>query len=71
MRPQDYGFTEADLDKTIDVLGPKSYQSLAEGFSSPPTRRQIIEKMKKIYCGKVCTKSRWRVGLGNVRTTSS
>mmetsp|Transcript_21593 Transcript_21593/g.64324 ORF Transcript_21593/g.64324 Transcript_21593/m.64324 type:complete len:987 (-) Transcript_21593:527-3487(-) len=51
--PEDYGFTEADHGKMFELIGARSYQSLVNGDTTAPTLSSVVDKMQKIYCGKV------------------
>ncbi|KDO20700.1 oxoglutarate dehydrogenase [Saprolegnia parasitica CBS 223.65] len=52
-----YGFTDADLDKTIDI--PKNFASGVTGFleelteGQNPTLGQIVQRLKETYCSSI------------------
>jgi hypothetical protein len=56
------------MERSFALIGPRSYQSLADGFDIVPTLRQVVEKMRKIYCGKVgvCTQPRMHHGVRRI-----
>lgn len=54
IQPEYYGFTAEDLDRKFGLLGDESYQCLFNDPNHVPTLREILAKLERIYCGKVC-----------------
>eukprot|EP00040_Diaphanoeca_grandis_P031053 m.184966 g.184966 ORF g.184966 m.184966 type:complete len:993 (-) comp32214_c3_seq1:110-3088(-) len=49
----DYGFSDADLDRTFSILGVSSYETLFPQDTKSLTLRDITQRLEKLYCGNV------------------
>jgi 2-oxoglutarate dehydrogenase E1 component len=51
--PSTYGFTEADLDKSIELAGFLGVKGFLSNSGDRCTLRELIERLRKVYCGSI------------------
>jgi len=53
LQPTTYGFTEADMDRPIDLAGENLILGFLHSGSPHRTLREILARLKETYCGSI------------------